>query len=130
MSRKKNVKASETTTAPVKDAPPSLHKTYLVPGQVAVALNTGRTQFIDALIKQVRDGHVLEPAQVIGMLELVKDWTRDRYEERERNATIRRELATALTSLRDLGSCASELLEQVGDTVIVAHKAACESDGR
>ncbi len=96
---------------------------YAVPGEVAIALNTGRSQFINGLVSRVRKGHVLDPAQVIGMLELIRDWTDARYADDRRNTTAKEDLAATRAHLSELQVVASKLIRQIGDTVAAATRA-------
>lgn len=99
---------------------PETPATYMVPGEVAVALNTGRSQFIDGLIKNVRDGRAIDPAQVIGMLELIRDWTNDRYADARRNAIVRENLAASVSHMRELRVQVAELVGRISDTTTTA----------
>lgn len=117
MSRKKQEK---TETPIVSDSP----VTYAVPGEVAIALNTGRSQFIDGLVKQVRSGHVLDQVQVIGMLELIRDWTDARYADDRRNEIAKANLDAARTSMCELQAHVSKLTRQTNDAMAAATRAA------
>lgn len=97
---------------------------YAVPGEVAIALNTGRSQFITGLVGKVRKGHVIEPAQVIGMLELIRDWTDARYADDRRNAIVKENLAASMTNMLELRAQISDLVGRVGETVTAAHRVA------
>lgn len=108
MSRNKQNKVE--TPEPPKAAEPGTQTTYAVPGEVAVALSTGRTQFIEGLVKRVRAGHLIEPVQVIGMLELIRDWTSAKYADDRRNVIARESLAALTTNLRELRDHAALIL--------------------
>ena len=99
-------------------------RTYMLPAPVAIAMSTGRTQFIGGLIRKVREGAAIEPAQVIGMLELIRDWTDAKQADDRRNTTIRGNLAATMTSLRELRTQVGTLLGQVSGTVTAAHRIA------
>lgn len=127
MSRKKQTK-TETSIAPgapehivVGAVEPEGLTSYAVPGEVAIALNTGRSQFINGLVGKVRKGHVLDPAQVIGMLELIRDWTDARYADDKRNAIAKESLAASMTHMRELRIQVNDLVGQIGKSVTEAH---------
>ena len=50
----------------------------VIPTEVAVALQTGRGQFVDMLANEVREGRDLPREQVIDLLTLVKNLIEDR----------------------------------------------------
>lgn len=93
---------------------------YAVPGEVAVALNTGRSQFINGLVNKVRKGHVVEPVQVIGMLELIRDWTDAKYADDRRNTILKEDLAVAKADMRDLRMQVIERTNRLEGTIGVA----------
>jgi hypothetical protein len=131
MTRKKQAK----TTGPdiehivVGAVEPGGLASYMVPAEVAIALNTGRSQFITGLVSKVRKGHVLDPAQVIGMLELIRDWTDARYADNRRNIVVKENLAASMTNLSELRAQVNELVGQLGETVTAAHRLATRHGG-
>jgi len=127
MSRKKQTKAEASIVTGVVE--PGGPVVYAVPGEVAVALNTGRSQFIDGLVRRVRGGHVLEQVQVIGMLELIRDWTNARYADDRRNVIVRENLAASMTGMRELRTQIGELVGRLDDTVAAAHRVATRHGG-
>ena len=94
---------------------------YAVPSEVAIALNTGRSQFINGLVSKIRRGHVVDPVQVIGMLELIRDWTDAKYADDRRNAIVRESLAASMTHLQEFRAQLSELVGRIGESVTEAH---------
>lgn len=130
MSRKKRTK-TEMPTAPgapehivVGAVEPGGLTSYMVPGEVAIALNTGRSQFINGLVSKVRKGHVLDAAQVIGMLELIRDWTDARYADDRRNKIAQESLSASMTHLQEFRARLSELAGRIGESVTEAHRLA------
>lgn len=97
---------------------------YMVPGEVAIALNTGRSQFINGLVSKVRKGHVLDAAQVIGVLELIRDWTDARYADDRRNKIAQESLSASMTHLQEFRAQLSELSGRIGASVTEAHRLA------
>lgn len=122
MSRKKQSKPEAPSVVGVVE--PGGPITYTVPGAVAVALNTGRSQFIDGLVKRVRAGHVIEPIQVIGMLELIRDWTDARYADDRRNKIAQESLSASMTHLQEFRAQLGELSGRIGESVTEAHRLA------
>lgn len=102
---------------------------YAVPGEVAIALNTGRSQFITGLVGRVRKGHVIEPVQVIGMLELIRDWTDARYADDRRNAIVKENLAASRANMGELQAQVRELVSRLEDTTAAASRAAHRHGG-
>lgn len=130
MSRKKRTK-TETPTAPgstehivVGAVEPGGLTSYMVPGEVAIALNTGRSQFITNLVSRIRKGQVLDPAQVIGMLELIRDWTDAKYADDRRNTIVKENLAASVTNMRELRAQVATLVSRLGETITTAHRVA------
>lgn len=121
MSRKKQSKPEYIVAGAVE---PGSLVSYAVPGEVAVALNTGRSQFINGLVAKVRKGHVIEPVQVIGMLELIRDWTDAKYADDRRNTIVKEDLTAAKTHLVELQAQVGDLVRQLGDTVTAAFRGA------
>lgn len=98
--------------------------TYAVPGEVAIALSTGRSQFIDGLVDKVRKGRVIEPVQVVGMLELIRDWTDAKYADDRRNTIVQETLEASRTNMLELQVQIRELLSRLGETVTAANRVA------
>lgn len=121
MSKKKQVRLTEHIVATVESGEPA---SYAVPGEVAIALNTGRSQFINNLVSKVRKGHVVDPVQVIGMLELIRDWTDARYADDRRNTVVRESLTAAKSNMIELRTQVSELVKQISDSVDFATRVA------
>jgi hypothetical protein len=124
MSRKKQPKAGPIEHIVVGAVEPGGLVSYAVPGEVAIALNTGRSQFINGLVNRVRKGQVIDPVQVIGMLELIRDWTDAKYADDRRNTIIRENLAASRTSLIELQGQVGELTRRISDTVAAATRVA------
>lgn len=124
MSRKRQAKTGPIEHIVVGAVEPGGYASYAVPGEVAIALNTGRSQFINGLVGKVRKGHVIEPAQVIGMLELIRDWTDARYADDRRNAIVKENLSASMTNMLELRAQISDLAGRVGETVTAAHRVA------
>lgn len=62
-----------------------IHDTvYALPPEVAVALNTGRQQFILMLINQIEQGRALPPEQIIEVLRLCAHMFEDRQHLRHK----------------------------------------------
>lgn len=123
MSRKKQPKTSPVEHV-VGEIEPGGPVSYAVPGEVAIALNTGRSQFINGLVSRVRKGHVIEPVQVIGMLELIRDWTDAKYADDRRNTIVTEDLAASRANLVELQSQIGKSIRKLGDSVAAATRAA------
>lgn len=121
MSRKKQSKPEYIIAGAVELENPI---SYAVPGEVAIALNTGRSQFINGLVSKVRKGHVLDAAQVIGMLELIRDWTDARYADDRRNKIAQESLSASMTHLQEFRAQLGELSGRIGASVTEAHRLA------
>jgi hypothetical protein len=130
MSRKKQAKAEiPSATGPVEHivvgaVEPGGSTSYMVPAEVAIALNTGRSQFITGLVGRVRKGHVIEPVQVIGMLELIRDWTDARYADDRRNTVAKENLAASRANMAELRIQVNKLTRQLEDTIATATRVA------
>ncbi len=107
MSRKKQAKA-ETSIA------------YVVPGEVAMALTTGRSQLINGLVGRIRKGEVLHASQVIGLLELIRDWVDVRYADDRRNAIVKESLAASMSHVKELQALLSGLEKSVTEANLLA----------
>ncbi len=124
MSKKKQAKTGPAEHIVVGAVEPGGPTSYAVPGEVAVALNTGRSQFINGLVGKIRKGHVVDPVQVIGMLELIRDWTDARYADDRRNTVTKENLAASMANMRELRTQVTELLGCLGETVSAAQRVA------
>jgi hypothetical protein len=89
-------------------------RTYLVPGEVAVAISAGRHQLIDGLVKKVQAGHVLEPRLVVGLLEVIRDMTKDRRADSVRSQRIAAMTGDAMVELQELHAKVGDLRDRVG----------------
>ncbi len=119
--KKQNKSQTEHIVAVVESGSPV---SYTVPGEVAVALNTGRSQFINGLVKRVRAGHVIEQIQVVGMLELIRDWTDAKYADDRRNVIVKENLAASMAGMLELRAQVGELVGRLNNTVASASRVA------
>jgi hypothetical protein len=53
--------------------------TYMVPGEIALAVSTGRTEFISTLINNINAGQQLEVLQQTELLRMLKDMIEDTH---------------------------------------------------
>lgn len=66
---------------------------YLVPGEIAVALSTGRAEMMAPLIRTVESGHrVLTKEEIHGVLQLLRDQIKYRGEDAVRIARMEQTL--------------------------------------
>lgn len=89
-------------------------RTYLVPGEVAVAISAGRHQLIEGLIKKVRAGHILEPRLVVGLLEVIRDMTKDRNADNVRSRRLATEAGDVMVELQELHARIGTLRDRAG----------------
>lgn len=97
-----------------KTATDDAGRTYEVPGEVAVAISAGRPHLIDGLVKRIKTGHVLEPRLVVGMLQVIRDMTLDRYADVERSHRIKSETGDMMVELQELHARIGDLRDRVG----------------
>lgn len=70
------------------------NETYLLPGEVSVALSAGRPQFLEILEAQIRNGgRELPREQVADLLRLVRDLLADRAKAEDKITVLKRRLS-------------------------------------
>lgn len=93
---------------------------YLVPGEIAVALSTGRVELMASLLKNVESGHrVLTQEEVHGVLQLLRDQIKYRGEDAVRIARMESTLHIvddAAKSLRALHERLQTSVRMLGST--------------
>lgn len=91
---------------------------YQVPGEVAVALSTGRVEMMASLVNDVGSGHrVLTPAEAYGVLRLLRDQIKYRSEDAVRLARFGKTVHVvddAAKGLATLGEQLRDALRRIG----------------
>lgn len=83
--------------------------TYAVPGEVGIALMTGRTEFLKTLEGSVRRGEVIPPDQVIEMIRLCKDLIDERARNHQRLAEIEKRIDQVVDVNKGIATKADEI---------------------
>lgn len=82
--------------------PADKNETYTVPGEVFLALTTGRTEFLDILARRVLCGEGIPLEQQSELFRLMKDLIKDRVEDRKKIQELENKMKDVVLNARGL----------------------------
>ena len=92
-----------------------LDETYDLPGEIAIALHTGRDQFLTMLDNKIGAGNVMTPEQQREVLRLLRDLIADRWEAKRTITQLEMKLKDAIRGANGLGLQLERFMAELKD---------------